>query len=94
MFRDIILNTILFFPFGFLLQMISKRNKICIYSFVIPLTVSFFIEVMQYVFYLGVTDITDVIDRIIVIRNTKNDKKNKYIDSQIQSYIKENCLQD
>ena len=61
MFRDIILNTILFFPFGFLLQMISKRNKICIYSFVIPLTVSFFIEVMQYVFYLGVTDITDVI---------------------------------
>lgn len=41
---------------------------------------------------LKTTDITDVIDRIIIIRNTKNDKKNKYIDSQIQSYIKENCL--
>lgn len=61
MFRDVILNAILFFPFGFLLQMISKKNKICIYSFVIPLIVSIFIEVMQYVFYLGVTDITDVI---------------------------------
>ncbi len=43
---------------------------------------------------LKTTDITSVIDRITIIRNTKNDKKNKYIDSQIQSYIKENCLQD
>ena len=54
MYRDIILNAVLFFPFGFLIQMMYKRNKICIYSIVIPFTVSILIELLQYVFALGV----------------------------------------
>lgn len=61
MFRDIILNTVLFFPFGFLLQMLCKKNKMCIYPIVIPFIVSVAIETLQYVFSLGVTDITDII---------------------------------
>lgn len=65
MIRDVILNTILFFPFGFLLQMICKRNKICIYPIVIPLFVSVAIEVLQYIFSLGITDITDVISNTL-----------------------------
>ena len=39
-------------------------------------------------------DITEIIDRIIVLKNCKNDKKNKNIESEIKEYIKENCLQD
>lgn len=34
-------------------------------------------------------NITDIIDRIMILKNTKNDKKNKYINSQIKSYIKQ-----
>ena len=37
-------------------------------------------------------NITEIIDRIRVLKTTQNDRKNKYIDNQIQSYIKENCL--
>ena len=61
MYRDVILNVILFFPFGFLLQMISKRNKLSAYSIAIPVMVSIFLEILQYVFHLGITDITDII---------------------------------
>ena len=38
--------------------------------------------------------INTVIDRIKILSNTKNNRKNKYINRQIQSYINENCLQD
>lgn len=61
MFRDIFLNVVLFFPFGFLLQMMCKKNKICTYPIAIPFIVSVAIEVLQYVFSLGITDITDII---------------------------------
>ena len=39
-------------------------------------------------------NITEIIDRIRVLKTTQNDRKNKYIDKQINNYIKENCLQD
>ena len=61
LYRDVILNVILFFPFGFLLQMTSKRNRICVYPMVIPFIASIFVEMLQFIFSLGVTDITDVI---------------------------------
>lgn len=37
-------------------------------------------------------NITEIIDRIRVLKTTQNDRKNKYIDKQINNYIKENCL--
>lgn len=59
--RDIILNTILFFPFGFLLQMVNKKNKLSLLQILIPFIASASIEILQYIFSVGVTDITDVI---------------------------------
>lgn len=59
--RDVLLNIALFFPFGFLLQMINKNNKINLLQIFIPFTTSISIEILQYIFSVGVTDITDVI---------------------------------
>lgn len=59
--RDIILNIILFFPFGFLLQMLNKKNKLSLLQIFIPFVASISIEILQYIFSVGVTDITDVI---------------------------------
>lgn len=59
--RDIILNTILFFPFGFLLQMVNKKNKLSLLQILIPFIASISIEILQYIFSVGVTDITDII---------------------------------
>lgn len=59
--RDIILNIILYFPFGFLLQMINKKNKLSLLQIFIPFTASISIEILQYIFSVGVTDITDII---------------------------------
>lgn len=53
MFRDIFLNVVLFFPFGFLLQMMCKKNKICTYPIAIPFIVSVAIEVLSMYFPLG-----------------------------------------
>ena len=39
-------------------------------------------------------NVSNVIDRIIVIKSSKNDRKNKYIDNQIKDYIRTNCLPD
>lgn len=39
-------------------------------------------------------NVSNVIDRIIVIKSSKNDRKNKYIDNQIKDYIRANCLPD
>ena len=63
MIRDIIVNTILFFPFGFLIQMARKKNqnKLSLLAVIIPCASSIAIESLQYIFSLGATDITDVI---------------------------------
>lgn len=65
MLRDIILNVILFCPFGFLLQMISNKRRIGKISVVIPAFISVIIELLQYCFSLGAADITDVISNVL-----------------------------
>ncbi len=65
MIRDVLLNVILFFPFGFLIQMGLQKNRLFWLSVLIPLTCSLLIEVLQYVYQLGVSDITDLISNII-----------------------------
>lgn len=65
MIRDVLLNVILFFPFGFLIQMGFQKNRLCWLSVLIPLTCSLLIEVLQYVYQLGISDITDLISNII-----------------------------
>ena len=65
MVRDVFLNGILFFPFGFLIQMGLQKNRLCWLSVLIPLTCSLLIEVLQYVYQLGVSDITDLISNTI-----------------------------
>ncbi len=59
--RDIILNTFLFIPFGFMIQMIPKRSKPWLPAVAIPFGVSLFIEALQYVLSLGAADTTDII---------------------------------
>ena len=61
MFRDILLNVLLFFPFGFLIQMRLRKSKIRWVSILIPFVCSVVIEVLQYVLQLGVSDVTDII---------------------------------
>lgn len=39
-------------------------------------------------------NVSNVIDRIIVMKSSKNDEKNKDIDNQIKDYIQANCLPD
>lgn len=39
-------------------------------------------------------DITDIVDRIQILRNTKNDRKNKYLDEQTKSYLTQYCITD
>lgn len=63
--RDIILNLILYFPFGFLLQMINKRNRLNYLTILLPFLLSITLEALQYFFSLGVTDIMDVLSNTI-----------------------------
>ena len=65
MLRDILLNVLLFFPFGFLMQMISKKNHFSWISVLLAAFVSMGIETAQYYFKLGAADITDVISNIL-----------------------------
>jgi glycopeptide antibiotics resistance protein len=59
--NNMINNITLFFPFGFLLQMSSKKKVLCGYAIWIPLLISLLTETIQYLLSLGVGDITDVI---------------------------------
>lgn len=54
-------NIIAFAPMGFLLPIITKKFRKVIYIFLIALAVSLLIEILQFVFVLGSTDIDDVI---------------------------------
>ena len=59
--KDVLLNVILYIPFGFLLAMANR--KMCLHRglFVIPLLTSVLMEVLQFILAVGATDITDVI---------------------------------
>ena len=53
-----------------------------------------YMYLLDYAFNDKSMSITEIIDRITVLKNCKNDKKNKNIEKEIEEYIKENCLQD
>ncbi|MEJ7693621.1 VanZ family protein [Daejeonella sp.] len=58
--REILLNWLFFIPFGVLLNVVYKRTGF-IAKFLIILAFSLTAEVIQYIFAIGVTDITDLI---------------------------------
>ncbi len=58
---DLIINTILFMPFGFMISMKSKHNIKSFLYLLIPLASSFIFEFTQYLFKLGAADVTDII---------------------------------
>ena len=63
--KDIVYNILLFFPFGFILAIASKRMNKRICLLFMAVAVSVFFEAMQYIFALGATDITDVLSNSI-----------------------------
>ena len=57
-FKEVIENLLIFIPFGVYLRMINKNNKIIIlYGFLLSLA----LEISQFIFKLGASDITDLI---------------------------------
>ncbi len=57
-FKEVVENILIFIPFGIYLKMLNKEDKkIIIYGF----TLSVLLELSQFVFKLGATDITDLI---------------------------------
>nr|WP_300351266.1 VanZ family protein [Clostridium sp.] len=61
---DIIGNVILFIPFGIYIPMLFRISSIY-KNIVIFALISLFFEVSQYVFYLGASDVTDIITNTI-----------------------------
>lgn len=59
--QDVIINLLLFAPFGFLLAMATKESPKRGVVLLIPLITSAALETLQYVLSVGATDITDVI---------------------------------
>lgn len=58
---DLIINTLLFVPFGFLLSMKSKKNLRSLLLMSLPIAASIMFEGLQYILRLGAADITDTI---------------------------------
>lgn len=58
---DLIINTLLFIPYGFLLSMKSKKNLKSFLLLLIPFASSIVFESLQYIFRLGAADVTDII---------------------------------
>ncbi len=57
-FKEVIENLLIFVPFGIYLKMLNKDNKkIFLYGFIFSLI----LEISQFIFKLGATDITDLI---------------------------------
>lgn len=62
--REILLNVLIFLPFGILFKVVDKRSSNLTKGFVIFL-VSCAFEILQYLLAIGATDITDVINNTI-----------------------------
>ena len=62
---DLILNTFMFIPFGFMIAMKSKKNLKSFILLLIPFASSIVFESLQYILHLGAADITDVITNSI-----------------------------
>ena len=58
---DLIINSLLFVPFGFLLSMKAKKNLKGMLLIFVPIGASIIFESLQYILHLGATDITDTI---------------------------------
>ena len=58
---DLILNTFMFIPFGFMIAMKSKKSLRSFSLLLIPFAASIIFESLQYILHLGAADITDVI---------------------------------
>lgn len=58
---DLFLNFLAFCPLGFLLSMQVYEKKHCRFFLFLPLAVSLGIETLQYVLWLGATDVTDIL---------------------------------
>lgn len=57
--KETIINLLLFIPLGMYLQFFSKKQKYM--SITMVILISFIFEILQYVFHIGVSDITDII---------------------------------
>lgn len=60
---EIINNIIIFIPFGGLLGIVDKKNSFW-FKVLVMFLFSIVIEIFQYIFGLGVTDVTDVITNL------------------------------
>ena len=89
LFRNIILNILLFVPLGFLLPMYSKKLK-KIYKVVsIGFLITVLIETMQYITKIGIFEIDDIFNNTIgvligyciymILNNLKTEQNRKYI---------------
>lgn len=58
-YHEIVLNTLVFIPFGIFLGMLRKKTSL-VHLIVPVFLTSLFFEVTQYVFVLGASDITDI----------------------------------
>ena len=59
--REVIANILIFIPLGIYLKILGKSNKkVILYGF----SFSILLELIQFIFKLGVTDITDVITNL------------------------------
>ena len=63
--KDIIINFLLFAPFGFLLGMKAKEFSKHAFVLFVPFVTSIALEFLQYVWAVGATDITDIISNTI-----------------------------
>lgn len=63
-YNEIVLNALVFVPFGIFLGMLGKRKSFA--NLIVPIVLSsLFLEVMQFVFVLGASDITDVMANML-----------------------------
>lgn len=58
---ELFLNFLAFCPFGFLLSMQAYEKKHCRFFLFLPLAVSLGVETLQYILWLGATDVTDIL---------------------------------
>lgn len=89
LFRNIILNILLFMPLGFLIPIYSKKLRKIYKIVLIGFLVTFLIETIQYITQIGIFEIDDIFDNTIgvligyciymILNNLKTRQNRKYI---------------
>lgn len=59
-FLNVILNVVAFAPFGFILPIISSKNRKFINIFLLSLELTLTIEILQLIFKVGIFDVDDI----------------------------------